>query len=145
MKPATPQQIKAINAALAVKGMMEEKPAIVRDVTAGRTTHSSQLYFDEAKVLLKSILSCTQDYQEIGKSRMIAKIFAMAHEMGWINNLVTVEAEGKMVQKKDYRNVYAWIRKYGYLHKDLKQYKYEELPKLLSQFEQGPYQHYLQK
>jgi hypothetical protein len=37
------------------------------------------------------------------------------------------------------QRIYAWVEKYGYLHKHLNKYTYEELPKLVSQAEQCYY------
>jgi hypothetical protein len=140
MKPATPAQIKAINSILAKRGLLEDKAPIIKLVTADRTTHSSELYFEEAKNLLSNLLDGV-GYQP--KNKMIAKIFAMAHEMGWITERQGVDPQGRIETKKDYSHVYNWIKKFGFGKKDLKSYKYNEIPKLLTQFEQGPYQSYL--
>lgn len=140
MKPATPAQIKAVNSILAKRGLMEDKAEIIRLATLDRTTHSSELYFDEAKNLLSNLID-GKGYQP--KNKMINKIFAMAHEMGWITKKTVVGDDGKMVEKKDYSHVYNWIKKYGFGKKDLKLYECREIPKLLTQFEQGPYRDYL--
>jgi hypothetical protein len=140
MKPATKEQIRAINSVLAKSGLMDDKKSIIKEATLNRTEHSSELQFEEAKTLLKSLLSGTLIKQP--KNKMISKIFAIAHEMGWIKKQTIVDAAG-MKTYNDYSPVYNWVKKYGYLKKDLAQYKYNEIPKLLTQFEQGPYQHYL--
>lgn len=143
MKPATKEQIKAINAILVHKGLMDDKAGIIKAATNDRTAHSSQLYFSEAKVLLANFLS-TGKMQP--KNKMIGKIFAMAHEMGWIKRKTLVNSKGEVNVTNDYTPVYAWIKKYGFNNpKDLKEYKFDELPKLLTQFEFGPYADYLRK
>lgn len=142
MKPATPKQIQAINITLQKKGLMEDKPSIIAAVTNNRTTHSSQLFFDEAKNLLSNLIEGGK-YQP--KNKMISKIFAMAHEMGWITTKQMVGPGGEMQAKKDYSHVYNWINKYGFKKTDLRTYTYNELPKLLTQFENGPYRDYLRK
>lgn len=142
MKPASKEQIRAINATLAKRGLMEDKASIIKQLTNGRTTHSTELYFDEAKAALKSLLSNTWKHQP--RNRMVSKLFAMAHEMGWVEKENRIDKDGRIRSHNNYRRVYGWIKKYGYLNpKDLKEYQYEEIPKLLTQFEQGPYQHYL--
>jgi hypothetical protein len=145
MKSATKEQIKAINATLAKKGLMEEKASIIMQSTNGRTGHSSELYLEEAKALLKSLLTTGQTPRQGSKNKMIGKIFAMAHEIGWVGQKTSVNDKGQMFTANDYSKVYAWIKKYGYLHKDIKQYEFNEIPKLLTQFEQGPYNHFLSK
>ncbi|MBK7285951.1 MAG: hypothetical protein IPI95_01935 [Flavobacteriales bacterium] len=37
--------------------------------------------------------------------------------------------------KPDMPHIYAWVRKYGYLHKELNAYTREELPRLVTQAE----------
>lgn len=142
MKPATTKQIAAINSILVKKGLMDDKPSIIASITNNRTTHSSELSFDEAKNFLSNLLSGAK-YQP--KNKMISKIFAMAHEMGWVEVKTMVDDRGQMTAKKDYSHVYAWIKKYGFKKTDLRAYQYNELPKLLTQFEYGPYRDYLRK
>lgn len=143
MSNATTKQIAAINGILAKRGLMEDKANIIAGVTNNRTTHSSELSFDEAKNFLSALLSGAK-YQP--KNKMISKIFAMAHEMGWVADKTVVAPGGEMQTKKDYSHVYAWIKKFGFgKGRDLREYQYNELPKLLTQFENGPYRDYLRK
>ena len=142
MKPASKEQIKAVNATLAKAGLMDDKASIIKQVTNGRTEHSSELYFEEAKSMLMGLLKNTWKQQP--KNKMISKIFAMAHEMGWVEKRTEVGKDGNLIKVNDYNRVYGWIKKYGYLNpKDLKEYEYKEIPKLVAQFENGPYKHYL--
>lgn len=138
---ATKQQIKAINAFLAKNGMMEDKAAIVSEATNGRTTHSTELYFDEAKQLLAGFLN--QQPQDNGP--MVRKLFAMAHNLQWITETNQVQPNGSIKPVKDYSRLLAWVKKYGYLGKPLKQYTYSEMPKLVTQFELGPYKDFYKK
>lgn len=138
---ATKPQIKAINAFLAKNNLMEDKASIIAAATDQRTTHSTELTFEEAKQILAQLHKLpTHDC-----GPMTRKLFAMAHNMQWIDTTSTVQADGSIKEKKDYSRVLAWVLKYGYLAKPLNQYSYEELPKLLSQFEFGPYKDYFKK
>ena len=143
---ATTAQIKAINAILARAGQMENKADIVLNATNGRTTHSSAMSFEEARALLLALNRNVKTAQAPVKpaQKMAKKLFAMAHEMGWIKEITLVTPSG-ITKKKDYSAVHAWIGKFGYLHKPLSQYTYSELPKLVAQFEYGPYKHFLNK
>ena len=143
---ATTAQIKAINAILARAGQMDNKAEIVLNATRGRTTHSSAMSFEEARALLLALNRNVKTAQAPVKpaQKMAKKLFAMAHEMGWIKEVTLVTPSG-ITKKKDYSAVHAWIGKFGYLHKPLSQYTYSELPKLVAQFEYGPYKHFLNK
>lgn len=137
--------IKAINAILARTGQMENKAVIVSNASNGRTIHSSELTPAEAIGLLKALNAHSpQPIAQRPKpsAKMTAKLFAMAHEMGWITAATVVGSAG-METKKDYSRLHAWVLKYGYLHKPLSQYSYKEMPKLVSQFELGVYKHYI--
>lgn len=145
MNLATIQQVKAVNAYLAKAGQMENKKAIILNASNGRTSSSKELSFQEAKALLTALaLSKKQVETPKPSQKMINKLFAIAHEMGWIKNVTTVGKNG-LETKKDYGILHSWIDKYGYLHKPLRQYTYSELPKLLYQLENGVYKEYLSK
>lgn len=143
---ATPEQVKAINATLAKMGLMSDKADIVLNATDGRTSHSSAMSFEEAKALLAALNRNVKATQATPKpsQKMVNKLFAMAHEIGWIKGVTMVTPAG-ITCKKDYSRVHAWVDKFGYLHKPLSQYTYAELPKLVAQFEYGPYKHFLNK
>lgn len=138
---ATKQQIKAINAFLAKNGLMEEKPAIISNATNGRTTHSTELTLQEAKQVLAGLLKP----KEKDNGPMIRKLFAMAHNLHWITETNEVQPDGSIIPVKGYARVLAWVEKYGYLGKPLNDYSYDELPKLVTQFELGPYKDYYKK
>lgn len=139
MKPATKKQIGAINAILVKRGMKEQKAEIIAEYTCGRTDHSSELYFDEAHALLQFLIDKNQN------SGMLRKLFAMAIEMGWCPLQTEVLENGTLKKGRNYSSVHTWVVKSGYLHKPLRQYSYQEMPKLVTQFEIGPYKHYLNK
>lgn len=143
---ATPEKVKAINATLAKMGLMSDKADIVLNATDGRTTHSSAMSFEEARALLLALNRNVKTTQAPVKptQKMVNKLFAMAHQMGWITEETIVSPTG-MIKKKNYSRLYEWVTKYGYLHKPLNQYSYKEMPKLVSQFELGVYKTYLSK
>ncbi len=145
-KLATKEQVKAINAILAKNGQMQNKATIIASSTNGRTSHSSALFFNEARALLKALTnsrkSSTRTKQPTEK--MIGKLFAMAHEIHWIKEKVIVTEKG-IEKTKDYTTLHSWINKYGYLTKPLSKYTYDELPELVSQFEFHIYNDYLKQ
>lgn len=143
---ASKEQIIAVNAILAKSGQMENKAHIIANATNGRTTHSSELFFEEAKGLIAALTNANTYGKTLRKpsKKMVGKLFAMAHEMGWIKQNVNVGKNG-LQNKKDYSILHNWIEKYGYLHKPLNQYSYSELPKLVYQLEHGVYKEYLSK
>ncbi|MFT3750948.1 MAG: hypothetical protein QM768_21725 [Agriterribacter sp.] len=145
MNMITPAQLRAINAILAKTGQMENKAAIISNATNGRTTHTSELLYEEAKQILQGFARIKKQVETPKPTqKMINKLFAIAHEMGWVKNVTSVGKNGLEV-KKDYTILHNWINKYGYLRKPLNQYSYSELPKLLYQFEHGVYKEYLSK
>lgn len=139
MKPASTQQVKAINAILAQRKMMADKPEIISSFTDGRTEHSKELYFEEANAMLQFLIDKNQN------SGMMRKLFAMAIEIGWCPFKSEVQADGTIKKGRSYQAVHNWVLKSGYLHKKLSAYSYEQLPKLVTQFEIGPYSYYLSK
>lgn len=146
MESATKEQIKAINAILAKQGLMDDKKNIVQSWTQGRTTSTKDLYFNEAWLLVQALKNeSLPSIEELRKERMARKIIAMAHEIGWIKPVSVVDPERGLVTKKDYTRLHDWIIKYGYLKKELREYTYMELPKLVTQFEFGVYKDYIAK
>jgi len=64
---------------------------------------------------------------KVKADKMRKKILSLTWEMNWVVKDPAL--------KVDVERVNAWCVKYGYLHKPLNSYTYNELPKLLSQFE----------
>lgn len=142
MSSVTKKQIRAIHATIKAKGLQDQKKDIILNASEGRTESSSDLTYEEAHTLLKFLN--TENKNNQSTDRMIRKLMAMAYDLRWIESFTFVR-DHKTFKRNDFSKVYEWVRKYGYLGKELKEYSYQELPKLLSQFEKGPYAHFLKK
>lgn len=150
MKPVDAKQIKAFNTILGKLGLESEKRNIIEEISGGRTRSTKELFYGELQSWLNSAGPATRGLQAAGlpkpdNSRLMSKLFAMAHEMQWITTTRVVDTGGKIRNKKDYSHVHEWVKKYGYLKKPLNEYTYNELPKLVTQFELGPYKDYIKK
>lgn len=143
MTPITKPQIKAVRATLYRHGLMYDKENIIDSFTNGRTGSISEMTLDEARELLMAFNSPAENKNTDDKGPMIRKLFAMAHEMGWIRKVQAVDEKGAIIEKNDNTKVYDWVTKYGYKKTELRRYTYKELPKLLSQFEFNIYKPYL--
>lgn len=134
MIPITPGQLKALHTTLQRKGILDQKESLVRQYSNNRTGSSRELTMLEARELLEAIapvqrsLTPQQEAQAKGVQVMRGKLKGLAWQMGWT------------VDQLD-----AWCIKYGSLHKGLYAHTYQELPTLVSQFEFGPYKHFLTK
>jgi hypothetical protein len=138
MKPITKNQVTAIQTLISQKGLREEKARIISEASACRTCSTKELTFEEAKQLINFL----NTRKELPNAKMMRKLFAMAHETGMIHKAVVVTPE-KMKEQNNYKHLHDWVNKYGYLKKPLNDYNYLELPKLVSQFEFGPYKSFL--
>ena len=140
MKEISKNQIAGIQTAIRAKGLLEQKINIVQQYTNGRASSVAKMYFSEAHELLKMLNASPQPSPvgEGGKPRdkMIRSIIAMAWEMGWIKTITKVQPDGSMRKGNDYSDLHSWILKYGYMHKPLNDYKYNELPTLVTQFKE---------
>lgn len=132
-KLSTYSQIAAIHTLLAKQGLKDEKRNIVMSFTAGRTESVKEMRNEEAAALIGHLKS--MDPEEKSADKMRNKILSMAHEMGW-------HIAG--TAKVDMQHVNGWMRSKSYLKKDLDAYRYGELPKLVSQFEEV-YKSFLKK
>ena len=117
-------QNKAVYALLNKTGLLPQKENIVAGISDGRTTSTRELTPQEAIDLIKYLKN--QDQSEIAADVMRKKIISLAHEMGW-------HVAG--TRKADMRRIDEWCKKFGYGKKSLDNYHYNELPKLVSQFE----------
>lgn len=137
MQTISKEKIKAVNACLAAKGLMEDKKELIRQFTLGRTDRSSELTMEEANELLammnKNILPSPE---QLRADKMARNIIAMARELGWVKR----KSDGT----SDYAVLDNWMLNKSYLQKKLNRYSYEELPKLVSQFK-AVYEYYLKK
>ena len=125
------------------------KEDIVSEASKGRTTSVGKLLFAEADSLIKALKKDEPMKKEVNKAdpchKMRGKILSHAHELGWHKkdkNGITIRDPGTQKPKIDFDRVNEWCIKFGYLHKKLDRYTYEELPTLVSQF-QKVYKNYL--
>ena len=100
----------------------ELKEEMVYRFTNGRTNRSSKMTVNECQAMINELSSSPT----IGKEdKMRKKIISLFRKMGYI----------KEDNKVDMTAVEDWVLKYGYLKKSLNKYRYNELPKLVSQAE----------
>jgi hypothetical protein len=121
----THPQLGAIHTLLQKHGLKDDKKSIVKAFTAGRTESSKQMTRDEAAALIGHLKSL--EPEEVRADRMRNKIISLAHEMNW-------RIAG--TDNIDMNHVNNWCLKSGYLKKPLDDYAYNELPKLVTQFEE---------
>lgn len=132
----TKAQNKKLYMLLNDTGLIEQKDELVHDFTHGRTHHSSAMSQTECAELINYLNAFQQrNKPEVRKDVMRKKILSMAHEIGWET------ASGEI----NWQRLNKWLSKYGYEHKHLNAYTYDELTKLVGQFEEGPYKFYMQK
>jgi hypothetical protein len=138
---ASQEQVKAIYTLLGKFGLRDEKESIVRSFTANRTDSTRAMKDKEAAALIGHLKS--MDVVDTRSDKMRKKILSMAHEMGWSSSAKATE-DKQAKRKIDMEHVNNWCKSHGYLHKPLDDYTYNELPRLVSQFEQV-YKDYLKK
>jgi hypothetical protein len=124
-KTITPKQLKGVHTLFSKAGIKEKKDKgdVIISFTGGRTNSSRLMSFNEAEALIGHLKS--MDPQTTGADKMRKKIISLAHEMNW-----KLES-GKI----DMKHINDWCKKFGYLHKVLDEYSYDELPQLVTQFE----------
>ena len=103
----------------------EDHGELVMEFTEGATNSLRKLTAVELRKLERRIEQMEADPKQQAAQRMRRKIIGILAERGAIND------KGK----PDMESVYAWARKYGYLHKHLNAYTLAELPKLVTQAE----------
>lgn len=126
-------QIRRIHVLLTKLDKMAYKRDYV-DVVSNYTKESTtQLTHDEANAMIlqlerelndKNITAYNNRVKaaDVAADAMRKKIISQCRECGWLIN-----------GKADMKRVYAWVLKYGYLHKPLMQYTAAELPALVTQ------------
>lgn len=102
----------------------ETKEEMIWMYSDGRTTHISELLFDEASKVITALLTGKASYVS-PKAKMASKILSMAHELNW------ELPDGRI----DMDRVDRWCVEYGYLSKILNKYTASELPHLVTAFE----------
>lgn len=131
MNPALNKQLHGL---LTQTGLNEQKANLVTGFTAGRSDSSKDLTNEEAKQMIHYLATKANEHGEAA-NKMRRKILSMAHEMHW-------HLTG--TQKVDMERLNNWCTTLGYGKKALNKYTYEELPKLVTQFE-FVYKYYLSK
>jgi hypothetical protein len=139
MEMITKTQIAAFHAILNEHKLYDDKQNIVEQISNGRTRSVSALTRDEAMHWINAMNKALRQAQGINpmdeRQKMLKYIIAMAHEIGMIKKQLRVMKEGGTKEVNNYDDLHAWIKKYGYLKKDLNKYSYAELPKLVTAFE----------
>lgn len=126
-------QLKTINTLFSKLAIGEDqKRDMIGGFAGGRTRSSRQLTKEEATQLVRHLKSLDPD--EVKAERMRRKIISMAHEMHW---------QKPRSNDIDMTRVDGWCRNYGFGKKPLNAYTIQELPKLVAQFENGPYKTFL--
>lgn len=135
MNMITKAQIIRIHILLNELGFQNDKDykaSLVREFTNGRETSTTGMRYYEADELLKALAAATyQNPKLVASDAMRKKILHYAHNMGYVVN-------GRV----DVKHVDNWCKSHGYLHKGLNEYTYEELPALVTQY-QNVYKSYL--
>jgi hypothetical protein len=134
---ATAKQISCIGALCSRLNIStENKVIMVQGFSAGRCTSSKELKTYEALKLIQHLMDMLPAQKD--KSKMMRYIYSMCHEVGWTKT----NTQGQKVA--DGKRFDEWATKNSYLKKSLDKYSYEELPKLVSQFQQV-YKHLISK
>lgn len=116
--------------------MFEHRRDIVYQFTNGRTDNSAEMTTAEISKMIKYVQSHAErgnlDSSDFIKGdRMRKRILSLSHQYGW-----TEYDPEKQKMVVDFERLDNWMLKYSYLKKKLNQYKYSELPKLVSQFQE---------
>lgn len=101
------------------------KEELVMRFTNGRTPRSSEMDVRECQALINYLQALVNKTFNDPADRMRKKILSICHEMGW------ELPNGKI----DWDRLNGYLTKYGYLHKELNDYTNDELPTLVTQFE----------
>ena len=118
----TPKQITKLHALLTESRMMDNKQALVREVTNGRATSSKELTSSEVTVLINYL----EDI--LGKDKLRGKIFALAYAAGIIYG-DTVD-DKKMNSAK----LNSFLLQRGTVKKEIGKMDKHELMKTVNQF-----------
>ncbi len=129
--PRNKEQNKQIHSLLSkLRIDLDTKKDMVYQITEGRVMSTSQMTYAEADMMIRFLKqlsgeATTYPSKKDDAQKMRRKIFSICHDIGW-------EDDKGAVDKKRLED---WLLKYGYLHKVLMDYTLQELPALLTQFE----------
>lgn len=120
----------------------EQKQDFVYQYTNGRETSTSKMLVPECQSLINYLVVLKQQKgmnkqrkpEQTPAQKMRRKILSICHEMGWKQN-------GAI----DWDRLNGWLLKSGYLKKQLNDYTEQELPKLVTQFDQLLKSYYAKK
>lgn len=141
-KPITTKQIQLISMLIHKQGLTHHKAEIMEGVSSGRTNSTKGLTAAEASDLIAHLTQTSRDTNV--SSKLMKKLFALAFEMGWCPHENRVMDGGEIKKVRNYTRLHEWVLKYGYLKKPLREYRYNELPKLVSIFETKIYNPYIE-
>jgi hypothetical protein len=104
----------------------ETKEELVYSYTKGRETSTAKMERMECQALINNLRVKANASKISDKANIMRrKVLSICHEMKWTVN-------GKV----DFLRLNEYLNKYGYLHKLLNLYTEQELPTLITQFEQ---------
>jgi hypothetical protein len=123
-----PAQIRCIKTLMG-KLKTPDGDAVVRGFTKLRTGHVSEMTVKEGGELIKHLKKLDPD--EVAANKMRRKLIGMAYERAGLGRSAGSGERRAVVDQLD-----AWCKQYGYKHKALNSYTKNELPKLVSQYQQ---------
>lgn len=110
----------------------ELKQSLIYQFTNGETTHSSEMSYQECDALILHLQKTTQQSPD----SMRKKILALCHQMNWYQR----DPQGNLILKNgkpmlSYAKINNFCQKYGHAHKPFNRYTRQELPTLVTQFQ----------
>jgi succinate dehydrogenase flavin-adding protein (antitoxin of CptAB toxin-antitoxin module) len=123
MEMATDSQIKKLHVLFRNLDLMDDKPTILTDLTAGRTTSTKELTIYEAQFLIKRLceyLPCE-------------KLKSAIARLAWQAGIIYGNSETDKILNRF--NLDAFLKAKGTVKKELQKQSYEELIKTHRQFE----------
>lgn len=123
------QYIRRVHAALAKRGMMDDKKDLVQRFTNGRETSSRKMTSGELRNMLDHLNG--KSTPNMAGDKMRKAIISMAHQMGW-------ELPGGVA---DMPRIDAWCIKYGKYHQPLNAHTIPELQDITTQFNKAYQDH----
>ncbi|WP_192821205.1 phage protein GemA/Gp16 family protein [Rufibacter sp. LB8] len=131
-----PEQNRRLHFLLNELGLMDYKAELVEQYSATKATSAKELTPQEAKALIEHLerskgrQANRPQIQRTPAEKMRRKIFAICYTIGWI------EGESPADRAMNRAKIDSFCARNSYLRKPLNDYTLDELPKLVSQFEQ---------